>query len=75
MSKYLGRRLFLDYELELQEATDLQKRTRLMVSHGTSIRALLPKKLRLSYTFKYTPIDKELSHEIFLQRSFRFWGL
>jgi len=75
MSKYLGRRLFLDYELELQEATDLQKRTRLMVSHGTSIRLLLPKKYRLAYTLKYTPIDKEISHEIMVQKSFRFWGL
>lgn len=75
MSKYLGRRLFLDYELELQEATDLQKRTRIMVSHNTSLRVLLPMQFRLGYTFQYTPWDAEISHEIMLQRSFRFWGL
>lgn len=75
MSKYLGRRLFLDYDLELQEATDLQKKTRLMVSHSTSLRFMLPKQFRLGYTFEYTPLDNKFSHEIMLQRSFRFWGL
>jgi len=74
-SKYLGRRMFWDYQLELQEATDLQKRTRIMVSHETSLRFMLPKKYRLGYTLKYTPQENKLSHEIMLQRSFRFWGL
>lgn len=75
VSKYLGRRLFWDYQLELQEATDLQKRTRIMVSHETSLRLMLPKQYRLGYTFQYTPQDKKTSHEIMIQRSFRFWGL
>ncbi len=75
MSKYLGRSLFLDYKLELQEATDLQNKTKLMISHETSMRYMLPKRYRLAYTFKYLPQEKELSHEIMLQRSFRFWGL
>lgn len=75
MSKYLGRSLFLDYKLELQEATDLQNKTKLMISHETSMRYMLPKRYRLAYTFKYLPQEKEMSHEIMLQRSFRFWGL
>lgn len=73
-SKYLGRRLFLDYTLDLQEATDVQKKTKLMISHETSIRLMLPKQYRLGYTFAYLPQDKEFTHEIMLQRSFRFWG-
>jgi hypothetical protein len=75
MSKYLGRKLFLDYRLDLQEATDLQKRTKLMISHETSVRYMLPKRYRLAYTFKYLPQENGMSHEIMLQRSFRFWGL
>ncbi len=75
MSKYLGRRFFLDYTLTLQEATDLQNKTQIMVSHDTSLRVLLPLQLRLTYTFKYEPRDAGMSHELMLQRSFRFWGL
>lgn len=75
LSKYLGRRFFWDYQLELQEATDLQKRTRIMISHETSLRLMLPRQYRLGYTFQYTPQDKKTSHEIMIQRSFRFWGL
>lgn len=75
MSKYLGRRFFLDYTLTLQEATDLQNRSELMVSHDTSLRWYMPLQLRLAYTFKYEPWDQQLSHELMLQRSFKFWGL
>nr|MBP7309873.1 hypothetical protein [Candidatus Cloacimonadota bacterium] len=74
MSKYLGRRFFLDYKLELQEATDLEKKTTLMITHGTSVRLMLPWKLRLGYTFEYTPQDDLFTHEVMIQRSFNFWG-
>lgn len=74
MSKYLGSSLFLDYMLELQEATNLQKRTRILVSNEASIRLILPKDYRLSYTLKYAAQEKKTSHEIMLSRSFRFWG-
>lgn len=73
-SKYLGRRLFLDYTLDLQEATDVQKQTKLMISHETSIRLMLPKQYRLGYTVAYSPQESGFTHEIMLQRSFRFWG-
>jgi hypothetical protein len=75
MSKYLGSRFFLDYEFSLQEATDLQNRTRIVMSHDTSLRVFLPHQFRLGYTFKYEPQDDRLTHEVMLQRSFRFWGL
>ncbi|HPV14495.1 MAG TPA: hypothetical protein PL126_02440 [Candidatus Cloacimonadota bacterium] len=74
-SKYLGRKMFLDYTLSLQEATDLQRRTRILVSHDTALRLLLPHQFRLEYTFKYEPRETNLSHELMLARSFRFWGL
>jgi len=74
-SKYLGRKLFLDYTLSLQEATDLQQRTRILVSHDTSLRLFLPQQFKLGYTFKYEPQDERLSHELMLERSFRFWGI
>jgi len=74
-SKYLGRKMFLDYQLSLQEATDLQKKTRILVSHDTSLRMFLPRQFRLAYTFKYEPQDDQITHEVMLQRSFRFWGL
>ncbi len=74
-SKYLGRKMFLDYSLTLQEATDLQQRTRILVSHDTSLRMLLPQQFRLGYTFKYEPREEKLSHEVMLSRSLRFWGL
>jgi hypothetical protein len=74
-SKYLGSKFFLDYKLTLQEATDLQSKTRIVVSHDTSLRWLLPQQFRLAYTFQYEPINTKLTHELMLQKSFRFWGL
>ncbi len=75
MSKYLGYRFFVDYELGLQEATDLQKKTRLMVSHDTSLRLVLPKQYRVGYTFSYEPSEERITHEIMIQKTLRFWGL
>jgi len=75
MSKYLGSSLFLDYMLTLQEATNLQKRTRILVSNEVSIRLILPDNYRVSYTLKNEAQEKKTSHEIMLSRSYRFWGL
>lgn len=74
-SKYLGRKTFLDYTLTLQEATDLQQRTRIQVSHETALRWIMPHQFRLEYTLKYLPRETDFSHELMLSRSFRFWGL
>ena len=65
----------MDYELGLQEATDLQKKTRLMVSHDTSLRLVLPKQYRVGYTFSYEPSEERITHEIMIQKTLRFWGL
>jgi len=72
MSKYLGRKMFIDYQFELQEATDLSKKTKILISHDTSLRMMLPLRFRIAYTLKYEPLDESLSHEVRLQRSFRF---
>lgn len=75
LSKYLGSKFFLDYQLKLQEATDLQKNTVMLISHDTSLRLMLPYRLRLSYNLKYEATENTLSHGLMLQRSFRFRGL
>lgn len=75
MSKYLGYRFFVDYEFGLQEATDLQKKTRIMVSNEASLRLILPKQYRVGYTFRYQPKELGITHEIMIQRTIRFWGL
>ena len=75
MSKYIGYRMFVDYELMLQEATDLQQKTSILVSHEAALRLVLPKQYRLGYTLSYAPKETKITHEIMLQRSLRFWGL
>lgn len=75
MSKYIGYRMFLDYKLTLQEATDLQQKTKILVSHDSTLRMNLPRQYRLGYTLNYSPEEDGFSHEILLQKSFRFWGL
>jgi hypothetical protein len=75
MSKYLGSSIFLDYMLKLQEATNLQNRTRILVSNEASIRLILPKNYRVAYTVTYEAQEKKTSHEIMLSRFIRFWGL
>lgn len=74
-SKYLGRKFFLDYSLTLQEATDLQNRTEIVVSHDSSLRWYLPHQFRLAYNLKFEPRQEQLSHGLMLQRSFKFWGI
>lgn len=73
-SKYLGRKLYLDYKVTLQEATDLENQTRINVSHDTSLRLFLPEQFRVTYTLKYEHANDKFTHEVMLLRSFRFWG-
>ncbi len=73
MSKYLGRKFFLDYTLTLQEATNLENHKEIFVYHNTSLRWYLPQQFRLAYSFKYEPREKQISHELMLQKSFKFW--
>ncbi len=75
MSKYLFSRFYVDYKLTLQEATDLQQNTALLISHDTSLRMMLPWALRLTYNLNYEATGQGLSHGLMLYRSFRFRGL
>jgi hypothetical protein len=72
MGKYLGRSMFLDYQIQLQETTDLQAKTALVLYHNTTLRVYLPWKLKLNYTFSIRPEREKNTHEVMLQRSFRF---
>jgi len=74
MSKYLGLRMFLDYKFTLQEATDLQT-TKFLIYHDTSLRWILPKQYRITYTFKYEPITPKMTHEVMVHKSLRFWSI
>lgn len=74
-SKYLGRKFFLDYSLTLQEATNLQNQTEIVVSHDSSLRWYLPHQFRLAYSLKYEPRQEQVTHGLMLQRSFKFWGI
>lgn len=72
MGKYISSKLFLDYEIMLQESTDLSNQTQLEIYHNASMRFNLPWNLRFIYTFSLKPEPEVNSHEIMLQRSFRF---
>jgi len=72
MGKYLGRKFFIDYQIQLQETTDLAQKTKLDLYHYSSLQLNLPWQLRLRYTFNIKPIREANSHEVMLQRSFRF---
>ncbi|PKN78644.1 MAG: hypothetical protein CVU48_07735 [Candidatus Cloacimonetes bacterium HGW-Cloacimonetes-1] len=71
-SKYLGRKVFLDYRFGLQEATDLANNTKLLITHDTSLRLNLPYHFKIAYTFSFEPVEDQITHEWMLQRSFRF---
>lgn len=72
MGKYIGSRFFIDYEIYIQEVTDLANKTDLDFYHNFTFRFILPWKLRLNYTFSVRPEGEDNSHEIMLHRSFRF---
>jgi hypothetical protein len=72
MGKYISSKLFLDYEIQFQESTDLSSQTQLQIYHNASMRINLPWNLRFIYTFSLKPQPEVNSHEIMLQRSFRF---
>jgi hypothetical protein len=72
MGKYLGKNVYLDYRIQAQETTDLAKKTRLDFYQDTSIRYNLPWQLRLVYTFGIKPAREKNTHELMIQRSFRF---
>ncbi|MBM4403296.1 MAG: hypothetical protein FJ042_02750 [Candidatus Cloacimonetes bacterium] len=70
--KNLWRRIYADYMITLQEETDIAKQKQILVTHNASLRFFLPLQLRLAYTLQYKPYNDVLSHEVMLQRTFRF---
>ncbi|MFB3845370.1 MAG: hypothetical protein ACE14O_06460 [Candidatus Cloacimonadaceae bacterium] len=72
MGKYLGHSVYLDYEIYLQETTDLAKQTKLDMYHNASVRFNLPWNFKFIYTFSLRPKHEENAHEVMVKRSFRF---
>jgi len=72
MGKYVTKDIFVDYQLQLQETTNIAKKTGIAFYHNASVRTNLPWQLRLIYTFSLRPEGEKNSHEVMLQRSFRF---
>jgi hypothetical protein len=71
--KYLTRNIYLDYTALFQETTDLERKTKIIVDHDATFRVSLPYQFKISYSFGIKPDEMEqYSHEIMLQRSFRF---
>lgn len=73
MGKYIMRDLFIDYEAQFQKPREIAIREDLGVFHNIAIRYNLPYRFRLSYHFKVMPFSEPNTHEIMLERSFRFW--
>jgi hypothetical protein len=69
--KYATRKLFFDYNMLVQETTDIKSK-KLVVNHGFTARYDLPYSFKLGYTYQIDRVKENNSHEIMLERSFRF---
>ncbi len=71
--KYLTRNVYFDYTALFQETTDLETETNILINHDATFRLSLPQKFKVSYSFGIEPDKDEMySHEVMLQRTFRF---
>jgi len=73
MGKYISNDLFLDYKAQFQKPEDLAVGSDMGIYHYFALRYDLPYKFKISYKYNLLPFDEENSHEILLERSFRFW--
>lgn len=73
MGRYISRNLFLSYKAFFQETNDLDRTSNLFMYNTFSLRLDLPKQFHLSYKFQLKPAKEKDTHEILLERSFRFW--
>ena len=71
MGKYVYRNFYLDYELLVQETTDIESMD-LKLNHTFTLRYDLPWRLKLSYKYIIDREAEENNHEVLLERSFRF---
>ena len=72
MGKYLTRKLFLDYETRFENPQETAIETEMGIFHEFSLRYALPLRFKISYRYNILPFDEENTHEVMLERSFRF---
>lgn len=72
MGKYISRKLFLDYQARFEKPQELALTSSMGIYHDIALRYELPLKFRIVYKFRILPFDEENSHEISLEKSFRF---
>ena len=73
VGKYVTRNLMWDYKMHLQKPFDLAVATEMGVYHDLSLRYDLPYKFQVGYKYSILPFDEENTHEVSLEKSFRFW--
>ncbi len=73
MGKYISNDLFLDYKAQFQKPEDLAVGSDMGIYHFFALRYDLPYKFKISYKYNIMPFEEENSHEILLERSFKFW--
>lgn len=73
IGKYLSQKLFLMYETKFEKPTDVAITSKLGINHSFTLRYDLPKRYKVAYRYKIFPFDERDSHEIALERAFRFW--
>ncbi len=72
IGKYVTRTFFIDYELRVERPKDLAVETDTGVYHEFLLRYDLPLKFKISYRYDILPFEEKNTHEIMLERSFRF---
>jgi len=73
MGKYISNDLFLDYQAQFQKPEDLAVGSDMGIYHYFALRYDLPYKFKISYKYNLLPFKEDDSHEILLERSFKFW--
>jgi len=72
MGKYVTRKLFVDYETRFEKPEEIITDTNMGIYHAFTLRYDLPLRLKISYSYNILPFDETNTHQIMLQRSFRF---
>ncbi len=72
MGKYVTRKLFIDYETRFEKPEETITDVNMGIYHAFTLRYDLPLKLKISYSYNILPFDEINTHQIMLQRSFRF---
>ena len=72
MGKYVTRKLFVDYETRFEKPEEMVTDTNMGIYHAFTLRYDLPLRLKISYSYNILPFDEINTHQIMLQRSFRF---